>query len=313
MSYIVIGDKGAEELAEALENNTTVKKIDLMSTGIGNKGVYALAKVLPKSAVREIDLSHNNIGNDGVEALANALKNNSAVTEVYLSHNQIGYEGANELIKVLQNSHDVTEVFWHEYSYHEEKLKVSQALKNDKTAVIIDLARNQISRSEMGKKWLNKALEQINTVPEIHLIHSYIGDEEIKTLVESLNNNSTVKKLKLGCNQIGNNGAKALADFLRNNKTVVKIDLLCNQIGYEGAKKLAEALQSNNTLQELELKHNQISNKLLQDINELLKKHELQAIEELQAEKYNLELKVADDYTEVPFLGDEDSSATLNM
>ncbi|WP_375329878.1 hypothetical protein [Candidatus Tisiphia endosymbiont of Nemotelus uliginosus] len=122
-------------------------------------------------------------------------------------------------------------------------------------------------------------------MPEIHLIHSYIGDEEIKTLVESLNNNSTVKELKLSGNQIGDEGAAALV----------------------------KALQSNNTLQKLELKHNQISNKLLQDINELLKKHELQAIEELQAEKYNLELKVADDHTEVPFLGDEDSSATLNM
>ncbi|MCC8484059.1 MAG: hypothetical protein LN561_05910 [Rickettsia endosymbiont of Labidopullus appendiculatus] len=69
-------------------------------------------------------------------------------------------------------------------------------------------------------------------------------------------------------------------------------------------------------MQELELKHNQISNKLLHDINELLKKHELQAIEELQGidivqekqtEKYSLELKIADDHTEVPFLGDEDS------
>ena len=93
-----IGDKGAVEVAKALENNATVTTISLSDNHIGNEGAIALADALRNNnTVTEIFLASNQIGDEGVIALAELVKNNSVLNTIlnalYLGRNQFGDEG----------------------------------------------------------------------------------------------------------------------------------------------------------------------------------------------------------------------------
>ena len=76
-----VGADGAEAIAEALAENSSVTLIHLRGNNIGNDGAKAIAEALKKnSSVTQISLSNNDIGADGAEAIAEALKKNSSVT-----------------------------------------------------------------------------------------------------------------------------------------------------------------------------------------------------------------------------------------
>lgn len=80
-----VSDSGAVAIAQALYDNSTVKKINFESTKVGNRGVCALAQALVESsrcALLRLDLAYCPVGDEGAMTLARLLSVESCPLQV---------------------------------------------------------------------------------------------------------------------------------------------------------------------------------------------------------------------------------------
>ncbi|CAF3246480.1 unnamed protein product [Rotaria sp. Silwood2] len=100
-----IGDIGAEHLATALLNNTTINKLELSSNQIGENGAQYLSNALRNNATLSLlSLNMNSIENKGLQHIAACLIINKTITKLKLQQNKITDEGTYCLIDLLQNN-----------------------------------------------------------------------------------------------------------------------------------------------------------------------------------------------------------------
>ncbi len=86
------GDVGVEELARQLENNATVKSLDLRGNRIGGSGARALAAMLERNtALQRFCVEWNSLGTDAAafEELASAVGRSPSLKEVDLRNNRL--------------------------------------------------------------------------------------------------------------------------------------------------------------------------------------------------------------------------------
>ena len=120
LDYNPLDSTGVTWIAEALESNKGVKHLYLCSTGCGDEGAAALAKMLGVNKTLE-DLSlhngynegsgcRNNIGDEGATALADVLKeHNSSLKVLHLKQNtNITDKGLRKLTEAVQKNKILT-------------------------------------------------------------------------------------------------------------------------------------------------------------------------------------------------------------
>ena len=217
-----IGDKGAEEIAEALKANKSVTRIDLSGNEIGNSGALDIAEALKaNNSVTEIDLSCNEIGEKGALEIAEALKANKSVTRIDLSGNEIGNSGA---------------------------LDIAAALEANKSVTTISLACNEIG--DVGAFKIAMALKKNISITKISLSHNNIGEKGALEIAEALKANNSVTTISLACNAIGDVGATRIAEALKENNSVTEIHLSKNNIGSALTQSIISLVNSNKLFQE---------------------------------------------------------------
>jgi hypothetical protein len=128
-----IGDEGADVLAKALAENTTLETVGLRAnyictpgwcsifralrrndgtrivswdlageSSINNTVAGEIAKYLTESTtLSSLDISNNQIGPEGAEAIGRALEENRSLRKLALSGNKIGDRGGEALLKML--------------------------------------------------------------------------------------------------------------------------------------------------------------------------------------------------------------------
>ena len=95
----------SKQLSKALEKNTSLRSISLISNKIGDGGVKELAEALKKNtSLTSIKIVDNNITDDGMKALAEALKENTSLISVDLFANNITKDGVKALDEALKEN-----------------------------------------------------------------------------------------------------------------------------------------------------------------------------------------------------------------
>jgi len=103
---------GAERLAAALENNSSLTTLELARNQIGDSGAKRLADALKKNyTLATLILSGNSIQAQGVERLAGALVKNTTLTTLGLGHNSIQKTSAKGLAAALEKNSTLTTLF----------------------------------------------------------------------------------------------------------------------------------------------------------------------------------------------------------
>jgi len=98
----------AKTLSNTLKGNTTLTRLHLRRTRIGNEGIEVLREVLKSNnTLQYLDFSANLIGDKGIHELSEAMKLNTSVTELHLSWNPIGNAGGKELLYMLVQNHSL--------------------------------------------------------------------------------------------------------------------------------------------------------------------------------------------------------------
>jgi len=106
-----ITPKGALILASGLKNNSTLQRLNLSSTRIGDLGVQYIVKALlnNNNILKVLILIDNEITDRGAEHIAVMLKTNRTLTQLFLSTNEISDEGVAMLANALQNHNNTLE------------------------------------------------------------------------------------------------------------------------------------------------------------------------------------------------------------
>ena len=124
-----------------------------------------------------------------------------------------------------------------------------------------------------GRKVVN-ALIKNNTLTDITLIDTILGDEAAPLLSHWLQANSTLKSFTLACRNSKNATIPlAIASTLSHNTTLTALSMGSYDITIDAAGKLAKALVSNSTLKTLKLNNNNISDSALCILLEGLEKN----------------------------------------
>ncbi|XP_068734605.1 protein NLRC3-like [Montipora capricornis] len=215
LKYSGIGESGAAALAKAVEMNSTLTNLILSENGISDSGAAALAKAVEiNSTLTTLDLSANGICDSGAAARAKAVEINSTLTQLYLSYNVIGDSGAAALAKAVEINSTLTQLY---------------------------LSYNVIGDS--GAAALAKAVEINPTLTTLNLSYNEIGVLGAAALAKAVEINSTLTELDLCSNGLGDSGAAALAIAVAINSTLTQLYLNSNRIGDSGAAALAKAIE----------------------------------------------------------------------
>ncbi|CAF1531985.1 unnamed protein product [Rotaria sordida] len=256
----VFSTTGVQRLCKALEQNKTLKTLDLSHNQTGDEGAQHLGKVLEQNkTLTTLNLRSNKISHEGARHLSKGLEQNRTLTTLDLSYNHIGHQGIQHLSKALEQNQTVTTLTLYQAEIGDEGAQhLGKALEQNKqTLNTMDLSHNQIG--DEGAQHLGKALEKNQTLTTLDLSRNQIDDEGVQHIGKALEQNQALTTLDLNCNQIGTQGAQYLGKALERNQTLITLNLNDNEIDVQGAQHLAKALEQNQTLITLNLFDNQLS------------------------------------------------------
>lgn len=98
----------ANDIAHALQVNTSLKKMDLSSTSVGDEGALKLAEALETNqTLKVLKLHRCKIGSMGATAIAKAMCQNSSLKEIHLTDNPICEVGSHALLNTLKENYSL--------------------------------------------------------------------------------------------------------------------------------------------------------------------------------------------------------------
>lgn len=242
-----IGDRGIFYLCMALEQNSTLKNLNLDATGITDVGAADIAALFSSTVpLTVLGLSQNEISYDGMDLISKALENNTTLRTLRVDQMtddnssgkkkpviEINYLSGNEFKKGSM-SFDI---------YKEKSKSICLYRKNFNTYHMI------IATPMLAKNHL---------LTDLNISHNAIGDAGIEYFSKMLATNETIAKLNLSNCMISDSGVKYIADALEKNFVLVNLNIARNTFTKIGVHFLSFALKENkaNSLHSLTLTKN---------------------------------------------------------
>lgn len=207
-----ITDKGATQLAKALESDASLENLYLSGNEIGPTGAQALAQALTKNThLRSLHLSGNNIGEEGARFLADGIAGNTALRALYLGTNGIGVAGMQSL---------------------------AAALTHNKSLEELTLGQNKVGSA--GVLHLASAFATGHTVlSTLELGKNGVDQEGAIALARSLCGANRLQNLYMDHNPLGDVGASAFGALLAQNTELRVLDLSYTHMSLLGLRELS--------------------------------------------------------------------------
>ena len=158
-----IGDEEVQEIAAALQHNTTLTSINLFGNKIGIAGAQAFAAALQhNTTLTSVNLACNHrIGDEGAQAIATALQHNRTLTSINLTDIQIGIAGTQAFADALQHNTTLTSInltFNHRIG-DEEAQEAAEELRYNRPVNGFNFAMNNPFRIDEGYQALFRISE----------------------------------------------------------------------------------------------------------------------------------------------------------
>jgi len=183
----------SHQIAEALEMNATIVRLDLSNTPIGDEGASRLALAIAHHpSLQHLILGGGLIGDRGATALAQALVTNQVLKRLDLMSCHIGDAGASQIAEALIVNKTLEELYLNGQNVNDQgATQLALALIKNKTLSILGLANNDFS--DAGAIRLAEALKQNQTLKKLDLRSCKIGKEGLRHLQEAEKVNHTVR------------------------------------------------------------------------------------------------------------------------
>merc|ERR1719277_408462 len=149
-------DEDGDRLAEALEKNCTLQKLECEGNNLGVRAAEAIGEALKKNqSLRSLNLESNNLtasGNDqkGITKLAEALHENRSLRVLMLSKNGITAQAGDHLVKAIKANETLTLV---DLSGNDPSLSVEQLRSIDEAVQRNRERASAIRRAERRERF----------------------------------------------------------------------------------------------------------------------------------------------------------------
>ncbi|XP_022801605.1 leucine-rich repeat-containing protein 74B-like isoform X1 [Stylophora pistillata] len=252
----LLGAKGGQALAAALELNTTLASLDLHENFLEGEGGAAIAAMLKENCyITELDVSSNKLGSYGCMSMCDMLQNNVSLLKIDLSDNGFSDKDTVYLLDAFKGNDKVT---WMNLSHNKFSEKSGENLGlgisfND-AMEYLDLSWNHIRRK--GATEITKGLRTNCTLNTLNLSYNGFSNDGAVALGEAIRANNTLIELNISHNRITTQGALCIAKGLEGNNTVEILKICGNPIGVPGAMAIISAAKnySDSALTELHFK-----------------------------------------------------------
>lgn len=154
VTHLHLGDTAmtsscAKILAEALQSNTTLARLDLSSNGIDPGGAAAIANALKSNqTLTHLQLRGNQIGDAGAARFSHCLLSNCTLVYLDLIRNGIKCSGAAAIAQALKSNETLThlQLGWNDVG-DTGAMEFADTLQCNKALVFLSLKYNQFSES----------------------------------------------------------------------------------------------------------------------------------------------------------------------
>ncbi|XP_031804887.1 leucine-rich repeat-containing protein 74B isoform X1 [Sarcophilus harrisii] len=223
-----LGPQGAQALALALMNNTSIVRLNLSDNWLNEEGTVAIAGMLKENCfIADLDLSDNKVGVKGAKALCAALMENTSVRRLRLSGSDLGTHATKD---------------------------VADALMVNTKMELLDLSHNLLDE-EAGER-LGPALAENIGIKELNLSWNHLRGSGAVIFARGIGLNTYLRVLDLSYNGFGDEGAAAMGEALRVNGVLEELNMNNNRISLPGALRFSEGLSENRTLRSLSMGRN---------------------------------------------------------
>lgn len=267
-----LGDEGLEEVAIALQRNTTLRELDLSRCGfrlVGTQSLFAALRV--RRSLPSLDLSGNDLGQHvgAIEVLASAVAQGSGLQVLDLSSNSLG----DTEVELLSGALEAAGCSLRELRLERNAVgenggeRLAAAIGSNKTLQVLLLSENRMS--DKGAMAFASALQVNKALRELEIARNDITCIGAKSFAMCLIVNVTLESLGFAGNRLEDWGASELALGVAQNRRLSKLDLQHNRIGNVGIGELAASLAKNTKLKELIVDGNPADREALVVLEEL--------------------------------------------
>ncbi|KAF9917522.1 hypothetical protein BX616_000733 [Lobosporangium transversale] len=249
----MISQQASKLMFEAWKFNKTISTLSLARSGVNDKTIKYLARVIVKNeSLKTLDLSGNLITSEGAEILAEAMIHNRGVTRLCLQSNKIKKAGAPFIAKILSKNRVIRHMNIGSNGLGVEGIiHIAEAVRFNRTLYSLSLDMNEMGPK--GASAIATALISNRHLTHLYIPHNNIGDKGLADICESLKKNQYLISLDLELNNIGQGqsavGLKALADVLKINTTLRELNLSYNLFSSDAVKELTAGMAMNSTLE----------------------------------------------------------------
>ena len=298
-----ITNDGAIRIAEAIQVNTTLQKLNISNNSICDDGAARISNCLKYNvSLKELNISQNNITNRGIRVITKTIQMNSTLQNINISKNRISTEGLLYFMEAVKNNCTLRVVnITHNNVTRSGFTNIQQCIENLQQKIQIISSWNTIKESKLVTKicsscapdnieedvWsfdeydadhlvtcLSECLKENNIEQKVDLNNytkNMITSEGAIKIAEAILVNKTLRELDISFNSISDYGAAVISDALISNNSVQILNMSCNKITGKGAIMMAGAIVVNETLQELDIRRNNISDNGAAAISNALK------------------------------------------
>jgi hypothetical protein len=249
-----LGEEGTKAICEALEQNKTLKELDISNSPHrgsgsnigGSAGAKHVAKMLGvNGGLTKLSLAQNNLEEAGTKTICEALEQNTTLKELDISGHEYsnigGSAGAKHVAKMVRVNGGLTKISLAKNMLGEEGTKaICEALEQNKTLKELDISGDGFGASNIGGsagvKHVAKMLGVNGGLTSINMSGNNLTDSGrdmtgIKELAAALGVNGGLTSLNLSSNQLCGyvygtytaEGITAIADALRVNGALTEV------------------------------------------------------------------------------------------
>lgn len=262
-----LGAESVELLGKSLVKCRTIRVLTMESVGMGKQGGLALAKILGAwDHLQELDLGNNGIGDAAGVSLLKSLSSSKHLQYLDLHDNELGLETAISLGALISQSHCLLAINLGNNPFGAiGGVPIVEGLSSSVAAKISNLQRISLRNCKFEKNCtdaISKALLSTNSISYLDLWGNKLGDAGGAKIISAIGQNQvqTIAELNLNHTGLGEMAGKALTNCLGANSKIANLYLRYNSLDDSAGIEIGNALKNNSALISLDLFRNRIGN-----------------------------------------------------